>query len=180
MALINRVARLFRADLHAVLDRLEEPELVLRQAVRDMEQALAEDQRQLRALELEQGQVAKRLANLDRALADLEPELDACFQAGKEDLARALVRRRLEAEQTRRVLVRRRETLADRHSELSARVAERRDRVEAMRQSAEVLAAEQAPTEPEERWAGVPESGVRAEDVEVAFLLAKQQRSKTL
>src|SRR5687767_9840646 len=31
MALIDRLARLFQADLHAVLDRIEEPEVLLRQ-----------------------------------------------------------------------------------------------------------------------------------------------------
>lgn len=36
MALINRATRLFRADLHAVLDRIEEPDILLRQAVREM------------------------------------------------------------------------------------------------------------------------------------------------
>ena len=41
MALINRVSRLFRADFHAVLDQIEEPELLLKQAIRDMEDELA-------------------------------------------------------------------------------------------------------------------------------------------
>ena len=40
MALINRVTRLFKADIHAVLDQIEEPEQLLRQAVRDMEEEL--------------------------------------------------------------------------------------------------------------------------------------------
>ena len=34
MAIVTRLTRLFRADAHAVLDRLEEPEVLLRQAVR--------------------------------------------------------------------------------------------------------------------------------------------------
>ena len=48
MALITRVGRLFRADLHAVLDRVEEPEVLLRQAIREMEEELAEDRQRLR------------------------------------------------------------------------------------------------------------------------------------
>ena len=43
MALITRVSRLFQADLHAVLDRIEEPEVLLKQAVREMEEELARD-----------------------------------------------------------------------------------------------------------------------------------------
>ena len=41
MALINRVSRLFKADFNAVLDHIEEPETLLRQAIRDMEDELA-------------------------------------------------------------------------------------------------------------------------------------------
>ena len=37
MALISRVSRLFTADVHAVLDRIEEPEVLLKQAIREME-----------------------------------------------------------------------------------------------------------------------------------------------
>ena len=37
MALINRVSRLFKADFNAVLDQIEEPEQLLKQAIRDME-----------------------------------------------------------------------------------------------------------------------------------------------
>ena len=41
MALIRRVARLITADVHAVLDQIEEPEIVLKQAIREMEEELA-------------------------------------------------------------------------------------------------------------------------------------------
>ena len=41
MALIKRLSRLFAADLHAVLDQIEEPEALLKQAVREMEEELA-------------------------------------------------------------------------------------------------------------------------------------------
>ena len=44
MALITRVSRLFQADFHAVLDRIEDPEALLRQAVREMEEELAHDE----------------------------------------------------------------------------------------------------------------------------------------
>ena len=40
MAIINRLARLFKADFHAVLDHIEDPELQLKQAVREMEEQL--------------------------------------------------------------------------------------------------------------------------------------------
>ena len=47
MALIHRVSRLFRADFNAVLDHIEEPELLLRQSIRDMEDELADCDRRI-------------------------------------------------------------------------------------------------------------------------------------
>ena len=50
MALINRMSRLFTADVHAVLDRIEEPDVLLKHAVREMEEELARgEQRAARA-----------------------------------------------------------------------------------------------------------------------------------
>jgi len=43
MALVTRLTRLFQADFHAVLDRIEEPDLQLKQAVREMQFALDQD-----------------------------------------------------------------------------------------------------------------------------------------
>ncbi|MES9848615.1 MAG: PspA/IM30 family protein, partial [Candidatus Thiodiazotropha sp.] len=60
MALITRVSQLFRADVNAVLDRMEEPEILLKQAVRDMEEALTKDDHRVKVIELELKQVASR------------------------------------------------------------------------------------------------------------------------
>ncbi|HYN77535.1 MAG TPA: hypothetical protein VES73_07070, partial [Lamprocystis sp. (in: g-proteobacteria)] len=66
MALMTRLARLVRADLNAILDRLEAPELVLAQSVREMEQALDQERRTLTGLDRE----LERLARCDLALND--------------------------------------------------------------------------------------------------------------
>ena len=66
MALVNRISRLFSADFHAVLDRIEEPDLLLRQAIREMEEELAKSEQRIRCLERDQ-------ADLSRADA-LKPE----------------------------------------------------------------------------------------------------------
>ncbi|MEE8161016.1 MAG: PspA/IM30 family protein [Acidobacteriota bacterium] len=40
MAITNRIRRLFHADVNAVLDIIEEPEAILKQAIREMQEAL--------------------------------------------------------------------------------------------------------------------------------------------
>ncbi len=176
MALITRLTRLFRADLHAVLDRMEEPDLLLKQALREMEEALASDERRLRASTRERDQLLARTADLDRSLDSMAGELDLCFAAGKDDLARALVRRRLEAERLRALLQRKRQDLDAELAALQERVRENRVRLEAVRQKAELLAEEDA-RPPHEGWPA-PDLTVGDADVEVAFLREQQKRRR--
>ena len=51
MTLITRITRLFKADLHGILDGLEEPEEVIKQAIRDMEEDIATQERRLAELQ---------------------------------------------------------------------------------------------------------------------------------
>lgn len=175
MALITRMSRLFRADVNAVLDRIEEPAALLRQAVREMEEEQARDEQRGRLLAHEQQQLDTRIADVDRALHELDDQLDTCFGASKDDLARALIRRRLEAEQRRRVLAGRHAAIAKAQAELGRRLDDNGRRLDAMRQKAELLAEEEA-GRPDDRWPS-PEVNVRDEDVEVAFLREKQRRA---
>lgn len=177
MALITRVSRLFRADLHAVLDRIEEPAVLLRQAVREMEEELARDEHRVKALTVEQGQLAARQGELDRTLDDIDEELAVCFASDKEDLARPLIKRKLEAQAFRKLLVRKRDTLDETLAGLRARLQEDRVRLDSMRQKAELLAEEEG-VSTEERWP-VPDFSVRDEDVEVALLREKQRRRRS-
>jgi len=174
MALITRISRLFRADLHAVLDRIEEPDLLLRQAVREMEEALSRDEQRVKTLMTEQSQLTARRNDIEQSLRELEDELDVCFASDKEDLARAIVKRKLEAERFVKLLARKRETLNQTLAELQTRLDENRGRLDAMRQKADLLAEEeQSPRE--ERWAA-PDFTIRDAEVEVAFLREKQRR----
>ena len=175
MALITRVSRLFRADVNAVLDRIEEPAALLRQAVREMEEELARDEQRARLLEHEQQQLDARFADVERALHDLGDQLDTCFASGKDDLARAVIRRRLEAEQRRRILSGRRDALAEMRAGLCRRLDDNRRRLDAMRQRSELLADDET-DRAEDRRDG-PDVTVRDEDVEVAFLREKQRRA---
>lgn len=177
MALITRMTRLFRADVHAVLDRIEEPEVLLRQAVREMEEALARDGQKLKRLTAERAQIAARRKELAQALQNIDSELDLCFEAGKDDLARALVRRKLEAERLAKAMTRRQESLDETLSELRNTLDHNREHLESMRQKAELLAEEER-TAPEESWSA-PDFTVRDADVEVALLREKQRRDRS-
>jgi phage shock protein A len=178
MALITRVSRLFQADFHAVLDRIEEPGVLLRQAVREMQEDLARDEQTSRIMHHEQGQLTARETELEQSLQDIEEQLDVCFDCGNDDLARACIRRKLEAQRLRKGLARKRQALQKALDELDTRLGENRPRLESMRQKAELLAAENARARPADNW-DLADISVGDEDVEVAFLREKQHRRRT-
>lgn len=176
MALITRVVRLFRADFHAVLDRVEEPDVLLRQAVREMEEELAQDEHRLKAMELEREQLAVREKDLQQAQVSLEEELDVCFNADKDELARPLMKRKLEVNRTLQLLSRRGEALQTKLSLTRRRLDENRTRCESMRQKADLFRDQQREPNPLGDWS-IPDISMRDEDVEVALLREKQRRA---
>ena len=178
MALITRVSRLFQADFHAVLDRIEEPEVLLRQAVREMEEDLARDEQHSKILHHEQGQLIARETDLEQSLHDIEEELDVCFESGNDDLARTSIKRKLEAQRFCKGLSRRRQALQETLKNLNTRLRENRARLESMRQKAELLAEKNTRARPADNWA-LADISVRDEEVEVALLREKQQRSRS-
>jgi phage shock protein A len=177
MTLINRTARLFKADLHAVLDRIEEPELLLRQSLREMEEDLDRDQQRLAGLQREIQQLAARGADLGRSLSELDDELDLCFAAANETLARALIKRKLEISRNRESLNNRLQLLTATRADLEARIGENRRRLEDVREKMEVLGVGKGAT-PGSAQALAGEPGIRDEEVEIALLREKQRRAQ--
>lgn len=175
MALITRFSRLFRADLHAVLDRIEEPDVILRQAVREMEEEIAADEQRHKLLQHERRQLTGRQHELQQSIGQMQDELAICLDADNEDLARSLLRRKLEAERLLQYSMRQQEGLAHKATELAARVQQNRTRLTAMQQKLDLLVNEDRRYGPPESG-GMPDFSVRDEDVEVALLREKQNR----
>jgi phage shock protein A len=171
MALINRMARLFTADVHAVLDRIEEPDVLLKHAVREMEEELARQENHLRALEHEHGALGERLRKTEVALAELDEQLDVCFANGNEELARKVIKRRLETERLERHVRERRAALEQDLAAKRAAVGERREQLDVVRQKAELLTA----TASGDDWPKA-ELAVGDAEVEVALLRERQKR----
>ena len=178
MALITRVSRLFRADLHAVLDRVEEPDVLLKQAVREMEEDIARDRQRAKALNHQHTQLTARQADLDQSLYQIEEELDVCFTSGKDDLARTLIKRKLEAQRLSKILNNKREKVADTLAELRNQIDEHCERLTSMQQKVELISEEETSTSSEDVWI-TPALEVCDEDVEVAFLREKQKRNRS-
>ncbi|MET0064381.1 MAG: PspA/IM30 family protein [Candidatus Thiodiazotropha endolucinida] len=182
MALITRVSQLFRADVNAVLDRMEEPEILLKQAVRDMEEALTKDDHRVKVIELELKQIALRQSELEARLDQVTEELDLCFDTGNEALARTLLKRKLESERYLNYLARKQQEFQEAGETLKKRIHENRSRLESMRQKAELLAGSDSDEDERNRWNEpdfMRQFAVNDDDIELAFLREKQRRTQS-
>jgi phage shock protein A len=175
MALVTRLTRLFRADAHAVLDRLEEPQVLLRQAVREMEEEATHNAQALKALELEHEHTRRHIGEIASSLSAIAGELDLCFAAGNQNLVRILLRRRLEGERLAQHLGQR---LARQSADISQRrsaLDDQRQRLEGMRQKAAIFDVEAGAEKCETNW-GTPDITVTEDDIDLALLREQQQR----
>ena len=173
MALINRMSRLFTADVHAVLDRIEEPDVLLKHAIREMEEELARSEQRVKQLEHERdrarGPAPQGRRPRSRSSASSST---SAFDNGNEELARKIVKRKLETERLDKHVAERRARVA------SARRAPR-DGGRAARAPRRDAAESRAPRGGAERAAtnGARRSSPSATDeVEVAFLREQQKR----
>ena len=180
MALINRISKMFTADFHAVLDRIEEPEVLLRQAIREMEDELEAGEARLHRASIEQDQVLAKQERLSETLAGFDDELDICFESGEESLARSLIKRKLETERLLKNTGARCEQLQASVTEQQAILEENRTSLDSMRQKAAVLLEDSAPVCSSGSAEGSFIAGdfaILDEEIEVAFLKEKLQRS---
>lgn len=181
MALINRVARLFKADFHAVLDQIEEPEQLLKQAIREMEDDLAATEQRIRLCAHDTEAMSVRKSELESALAEMDGQLDLCFESGKDDLAKKLIRKKLEAARLLQRLISKFAANQKYLADQGAMLDENRTTLDSLKQKAELF-AQRAPVPPGGRpeydggaWMA-REMAVGDDEVEVAFLREKSLR----
>lgn len=96
MALISRFSALVKADAHAILDRIEDPLVVLRQSVREMRSEMAITEQAVSRLEQQVSNLEKQRADGELAMQHLASQLDDALGAGRDDLARSVIRHRLQ------------------------------------------------------------------------------------
>jgi phage shock protein A len=175
MALITRISRLFTADVHAVLDRIEEPEVVLKQAVREMTAEVARGEQQLSWLASESRQLQQRQDDLRDQIGALNDELDLCFQADEEDLARSLVKRKLIAQMHLKQVTQTLESMDRDHAALADQLNDQRLTLAETRQKTELLIDNHVNAAHPGMHSNI-NNEVSKDAIDVAFLKEKQRR----
>lgn len=184
MALINRISRLFKADFHAVLDQIEEPEALLKQAIRDMEDELDAAEQRINLCSHDQEALSVRTCELEGAIGDIDAQLDLCFESRKDGLAKSLIKKKLEAERLLKRLNAKHAANDKYLGEQRIMFEENNATLEALRQKAELF-AQRAPARTDAgsdfddiAWMA-REMTVGDDEVEIAFLREKSVRSSS-
>ena len=94
MGILTRLARLWKADLHGVMDQLEDKGLLLKQYLREMEDDLQRKEARLAQLAQLCRKTENDLALRAEELDKLEKDLDLAVRRDKDDIARMLIRKR--------------------------------------------------------------------------------------
>jgi phage shock protein A len=173
------MTRLLKADLHGILDGLEEPEEVVKQTIRDMEAALAQKAQTLTTLHATLQRLSAEEATLARTAQEIETHIESCFQAGNATLARSFIRKRLEtARQARQVAGAVAETRR-RCASLQQTMAEQREQLAAVVQQLHVCTAtrQQQADVTASRMPGEAGTVISEDEVEVAFLQEQRRRA---
>lgn len=91
MGLWARIIRIFRAGTGAALDKIENPELVLQQTIRDMRDRVPELNNTVAQVMATERLLAKNKENLERQIVDLDSKIKAAVKMGRDDIATAYI-----------------------------------------------------------------------------------------
>lgn len=99
MNALNRLTDIINANLHALLDKAEHPEKMLRLLVQEMQESLVELRTVAAQHIAERKQLERKQTQMHAEAADWEQKAARALQLGKEDLARAALAEKLKLEQ---------------------------------------------------------------------------------
>jgi phage shock protein A len=177
MTLLTRMSRLFKADVHGLLDRLEAPDAVLRQAVREMEEEIARREARAAAARADADRAEQRRERVAKETGELAAKLELCLTSGKDELARTVVRRKLETERLLQALTARRDESTALAQRLDREIDDCKERLGDIKRRMELFLedpAEAAAGDERERPLSMP---VTDDDVEIALLRERELRA---
>jgi phage shock protein A len=113
MAILTRILRLWKADLHGVMDQIEDKPLLLKQYLREMEETLRGKEAHLEQLRQTARRLQREVDLRGQELDRLEADLDLALRKEKDEIARMLIRKRLAQHGLREQLVRQIQTVEE-------------------------------------------------------------------
>jgi phage shock protein A len=93
MAILTRIFRLFKADIHGIMDQIEDQGLLLKQHLRDMEDSLVQKEARLKQMCFARDQVRHHYEKGIKESSSLEQDLEVAIRKERDDIARTLIKK---------------------------------------------------------------------------------------
>lgn len=173
MAIMTRFFRIFKADLHGVMDQMEDKRLLLKQHLREMEEELNHKREELACRSTSRKVAEEEVLRCRTEEGRLRDDIIAALDRDKEEIARELVRRQLVLSRHLEEMERLQETEIREIDRLGEELEEQERQYERMRlQSAAFLRANEGREFPP--W-DRESSTVSDEEVELALIHFKEK-----
>lgn len=178
MSIMTRFTRLFKADVHGVMDQFEDNGLMLRQCLREMESSLAARRailnKKISARDAAQSDLDKRREEITALTADI----DMAIAKDRDDIARFLIKKEKPLSRHCAELSGQVETLDREIAERRADLEKRRNEYDALKlRASRYLEREEETDWPRtDKWRGADGATVSDEEVELELLRRKEGR----
>ncbi len=98
MGILDRVSQLVRANVNDMLDRAEDPEKMINQILRDMQENIGEARQAVASMIAQEKELEIDLAQTRKLASEWQSKAERAVSAGKDDLAREALRRKKDNE----------------------------------------------------------------------------------
>ena len=98
MNIFQRITKLVEANVNSMLDKAEDPEVMVRQIIREMEESIIELRRETVKAVGARKLLEKKMQLLNEKSADLQQKATLALENGNEDLARKLLEQKIDVE----------------------------------------------------------------------------------
>ncbi len=136
MGIASRIVNIFKADIHGVMDQLEDQGLLLKQHLRDMEGILNFKEVKLQKMMASRNQAQRDHERYEQQCKTLEHDLTVAVQKDKDDIARMLIKKMKPLENLRDELDRHIKTLDEEIVAFKDRLDQQRLRYERLKHRA--------------------------------------------
>lgn len=177
MNILTRISRLFKADIHGILDSLEQPEIILQQSVRDMQNEIDKAEIAIADLDKQQTQMEQKNHRLSAVIKELQEQLQFCLHENNESLAKSVIRKKLQAELSVKELS---SLMANINHVKKIQISTTEERKEKLQAIRDKLALFTEQNEFNERPPATEQPcHITQDDIELAFLYEKQSFAQT-
>lgn len=133
MAIMTRILRLWKADIHGVMDQLEDKELLAKQYLREMETALQKKERRLQHVADTNRRITSNITTRKQEIEKLEKDLTLALRKENDEIAKLLIRKQRIQQIHCEELLKQHECQKEEYKQLADRIDEQRLKYETLK-----------------------------------------------